>query len=452
MAIENKIGIARNIAYKVLCDVYIGGAYSNLSIQKHFLVLKKPEDKALATAVIFGTLKRNIQLRRVIEKLSSVPYEQIKSEIAVLLKSALYQLFYLDRLPPYAVVNDSVNIAKFYISKKSGSFVNAVLRSALRAGKQTLLQRENNGDFCEDLEQSYNIPVWLCRYLKKAFSEEFLYAWAQDYQSSPKMYVRVNTLKISPKNALKEMNTEQIVCKETVLPDVFKVLVPYAVLQSELFLNACLSVQDLSSAFCAYALDVQAGEEVLDLCAAPGGKSLHIASLTGDGADITACDIYKNKVELMRKQFAVHGVKNICACKNDAAIYNPAFESKFDRVLADVPCSGLGVIKRKPEILLSLDETKIEELIRIQKNILRNAAKYVKRGGTLVYSTCSINPSENEHVIAEFLSEFGEFSPSGIVLPDNLTGAPQHVAAGELKIYPQDAQGDGFYICKMKKK
>jgi len=169
MAIDKTIGIARHVGYKVLCDVYLKGAYSNLSIQKHFSVLKKSEDRALATAIIFGTLKKNIQLTKVVQKLSSIAYEQIKPEIAVLIKSALYQLFYMDRLPAYAVVNDSVNLTKFYISSKSGSFVNAVLRSALRQGKASLFDEEKQEDFCASLEKDYDIPDWLCHYFFAEF-------------------------------------------------------------------------------------------------------------------------------------------------------------------------------------------------------------------------------------------------------------------------------------------
>ncbi len=451
MAIDKTIGIARHVGYKVLCDVYLKGAYSNLSIQKHFSVLKKSEDRALATAIIFGTLKKNIQLTKVVQKLSSIAYEQIKPEIAVLIKSALYQLFYMDRLPAYAVVNDSVNLTKFYISSKSGSFVNAVLRSALRQGKASLFDEEKQEDFCASLEKDYDIPDWLCHYLKNDFSQSFLHQWAQAYQRSPKMYVRVNLLKISVEQAFDLLNKEQTVCAKTILPDVFEAVVASEVLRSKLFSEGAIVVQDMSSALCAYALEAQAGDSVLDLCAAPGGKSLHIASLTAGRAHITACDIYKNKTLFMKKQFAAMGVGNIQICRNDATVFNPAFEKKFDRVLTDVPCSGLGVIQRKPEILLHLNEKKIADLVQIQKSILENAAKYVKPKGVLVYSTCSINPRENRYVTEAFLSANTHFSYSSVSLPKGATEHLTNLPDGEIEIYPGDSFGDGFYICKMQR-
>lgn len=452
MAIDNTIGIARHISYKVLCDVHMKGAYSNLSIQKHFLVLKKPEDKALATAIIFGTLKRNIQLTRAIEKLSSIAYDRIKPEITVIIKSALFQLFYMDKLPAYAVVNDSVNLAKFYISKKSGAFVNAVLRSALRMGKQALIEGSDTGSFCAELEKKYDIPCWLCDYLKDEFSEEFLKKWGEAYQRSPKMYIRANLLKIQAKEAFAELNQQKNVCKETVLPDVFEVTDAGEILVSKLFLEDKIAIQDMSSALCAYVLDAKAQDTVLDLCAAPGGKSLHIASLTAGKSVVTASDKHKHKVDRMKTQFRMQGIDNIQVCKNNAEVFRPAWEEAFDCVLADVPCSGLGVIHRKPEILLHLDESKISDLIAVQKNILYNAAKYVKSKGTLVYSTCSINPLENERVITAFLAKHKNFTLSEISLPVAITKKEGKIFPGEINKYPQDSLGDGFYICKMKKK
>lgn len=207
--------------------------------------------------------------------------------------------------------------------------------------------------------------------MKDEFSEEFLEKWGEAYQRSPKMYIRVNLLKIQAKEAFAELNQQKSVCKETVLPDVFEVTDVSEVLASKLFLEDKIAIQDMSSALCAYVLDAKAQDTVLDLCAAPGGKSLHIASLTAGKSVITASDKHKHKVDRMKTQFKMQGIDNIRVCKNDAEVFRPAWEEAFDCVLADVPCSGLGVIHRKPEILLHLDEAKISDLIAIQKYFIQ---------------------------------------------------------------------------------
>jgi len=437
---NQNIGIARNISYKVLYDVYYNGAYSNLSIKKHFKALKRDEDKSLASHIIFGTLKKDIYLSNIIKKLSSIEYDKIKPEILLILKAGIYQLYFLDRVPAYACVNDSVNIAKFYVSKKTASFVNAVLRSAVRQKK----------DFTANKKDS-DIPLWLIKYLGKYFDDEFLYDLEQDFLKSPEMYIRVNKLKSTEEEVFNSLNDKSANCEKTFLPDVFKVLKPANIIGSELMKKNIISIQDLSSALCAYVLDVKENEKVIDLCAAPGGKSLHIASLTGNRASLYACDVAKQKVEYMQNIFKDFGA-DIEVIKNDAEMYREDFADKFDKVLADVPCSGLGVIGRKPEILLRLNIEGIKILIEIQKNILNNAAKYVKKGGILVYSTCSINPEENELQIKEFLSKNKDFSLSENVITDEYGKYLNIASKGEIKLYSQYFTGDGFYICKMLKK
>jgi 16S rRNA (cytosine967-C5)-methyltransferase len=424
----------------VLCDVYYNGAYSNLSIKKHFKALKKEEDKALATSIIFGTIKNDIYLTDIIKKLSSIEYDKIKPEISVLLKAGIYQLYYMDRVPAYAVVNDSVNITKFYVSNKSGSFVNAVLRNA---GRQKAA--------FESDKQLSPIPKWLIDYMAVFYDKQFTDRWAEDFLKSPQMFVRVNQLKGVPDEVFTLLNKEKCICKKTFMPDVFKVLDANAVLNSSLFSNFVITVQDLSASLCAYALNAKQAETVLDLCAAPGGKSLHIASLTKDKVFLTACDIHKHKIDYMKNIFKQNDVQNIKTIKNNAENYTKEFDNKFDKVIVDAPCSGLGVIKRKPEILLHLSKKDIENIIEMQSKILNNAAKYVKNKGTLLYCTCSINPNENELQIKKFLLQNKDFSLCAIDLPVELYEHIDMAAKGEIKLFSHVFCGDGFYICKMKK-
>lgn len=440
MAINQTISIARNISYKVLYDVYYNHAYSNLSIKKHFKALKKDEDKALATNIIFGTIKNDKYLSDVIKELSSIEYDKIKQEIALILKAGIYQLYFMDRVPAYAVVNDSVNIAKFYVSNKTGSFVNAVLRNANRQKAQYMAGRKN-----------YPVPMWLIDYLSKFYDQQFLDKLTEDFLDNPPTFIRVNQLKSKTEDAYEFLNKDGKTCEKTFMPDVFKVIDPSAILSSALFASSTITIQDISAALCAYVLDPKDKDSILDLCAAPGGKSLHIASLTNNKAFVTACDIHKHKVELMQNIFKQYGAQNIVITKNDAESYTDKFDNKFDKVIADVPCSGLGVIKRKPEILLHLHKEDIQNLIQIQKRIIKNAARYVKSKGILLYCTCSINPEENELLIKQFLLENKEFTLCDIVLPDSFDKYIDTSKKGEIKLFSHDSCGDGFYICKMMK-
>lgn len=439
MADYHSTGIARNISYKVLFDVYYNDAYSNLSIKKHFNALKKDEDRALATNIIFGTIKKDIFLSEVIKRLSSVDYDKIKPEIQVILKAGIYQLYFMDRVPPYAVVNDCVNLAKLFVSNKTGSFVNAVLRSAIRRKKEF-----------ENIKNESDIPLWLSIYLSRFYDDVFLKAMEEDFLRSPDMFVRVNKLKSAPEDAFEALNKEEKICETTFMPDVFKVLKPSAVLNSHLMRNCIISIQDISAALCAYALGAEQGDSIIDLCASPGGKSLHIASLTGNRANITACDIHKHKIEFMKNIFKCFEA-DITVIKNDAEEYREEFFEKFDRVVLDAPCSGLGVIRRKPEILLRLSQQDMQNLIKIQENMLKNAAKYVKKGGILLYSTCSINPEENELQIQKFLTDNSEFSLTEIVFPEKFYENIHIYSKGEIKLYSHEFFGDGFYICKLVK-
>ncbi|MEL7570222.1 MAG: 16S rRNA (cytosine(967)-C(5))-methyltransferase RsmB [Eubacteriaceae bacterium] len=439
MADYHSTGIARNISYKVLFDVYYNDAYSNLSIKKHFNALKKDEDRALATNIIFGTIKKDIFLSEVIKRLSSVDYDKIKPEIQVILKAGIYQLYFMDRVPPYAVVNDCVNLAKLFVSNKTGSFVNAVLRSAIRRNKEF-----------ENIKNESDIPLWLSIYLSRFYDDVFLKAMEEDFLKSPDMFVRVNKLKSAPQDAYEALNKEEKICETTFMPDVFKVLKPSAVLNSHLMRNCIISIQDISAALCAYALGAEQGDSIIDLCASPGGKSLHIASLTGNRANITACDIHKHKIEFMKNIFKCFEA-DITVIKNDAEEYREEFFEKFDRVVLDAPCSGLGVIRRKPEILLRLSQQDMQNLIKIQENMLKNAAKYVKKGGILLYSTCSINPEENELQIQKFLTDNSEFSLTEIVFPEKFYENIHIYSKGEIKLYSHEFFGDGFYICKLVK-
>ncbi len=439
MADYHSTGIARNISYKVLFDVYYNDAYSNLSIKKHFNALKKDEDRALATNIIFGTIKKDIFLSEVIKRLSSVDYDKIKPEIQVILKAGIYQLYFMDRVPPYAVVNDCVNLAKLFVSNKTGSFVNAVLRSAIRRKKEF-----------ENIKNESDIPLWLSIYLSRFYDDVFLKAMEEDFLKSPDMFVRVNKLKSAPQDAYEALNKEEKICETTFMPDVFKVLKPSAVLNSHLMRNCIISIQDISSALCAYALGAEQGDSIIDLCASPGGKSLHIASLTGNMANITACDIHKHKIEFMKNIFKCFEA-DITVIKNDAEEYREEFFEKFDRVVLDAPCSGLGVIRRKPEILLRLSQQDMQNLIKIQENMLKNAAKYVKKGGILLYSTCSINPEENELQIQKFLTDNSEFSLTEIVFPEKFYENIHIYSKSEIKLYSHEFFGDGFYICKLVK-
>ncbi len=445
---NKKISVARIQAYKALCEVIINKAFSNIAVNKHInLCVKSIEDRKLAINIVYGTLKKTCQLERVINMLSSKPSESLDASVKVILMMSLYQLMYLDKIPHYAVVCDAVEMCKVYKFKSAASFVNAVLRNALRK-KDKLITKHS--DFDEIMLYECNFPVWLTNLLKKDYSKNRLVSIAKAFEAPPCVYIRVNTLKITPDQLLKKLEDEGIAACNTYVPNTLKIMSGVNIFSSKAYKDGDFYAQDISGVIAGYVLSPEKNDNILDICAAPGGKSFN-AAIISKTAKVLSCDINAVKLDMLKRSASQMGLSNISTLKRDAVSCFDDQKCFFDKVICDVPCSGLGVIARKPEILSNITKTHIDNLVCLQKNILLRACDYIKQGGIIVYSTCTLNKSENFGVIEKILKERSDVSLTAIKLDFELKTAHEEMKRGLLELYPDKDECDGFFIAKLTK-
>lgn len=423
-----KVNPAREAAFSSLLKMK-SGKYSNLEVNA---TLTRTElegaDRGLYTALVYGVCERAITVDRIIAKYSKVPLEKIDKEPLAALRLGVYQLGFMDKIPDHAAVDESVTLA----GRRSGGFVNALLRAFIRDEKRIPLPKEGSVEYLSVL---YSVPEELCR----RFVEWYGYDGAEKifcaFLESEKITLRVNTLKRSVEEAVASLGArESTLVQGSVCVDSFDG-VREGIEKGDWF------VQDEASALAVQVLGAKAGETVIDTCACPGGKSFGTAVRMENRGTVLSFDIHENKLSLIRKGAKKLGIDIIKADVRDARKPDEALFSKADRVLCDAPCSGLGVIGKKPDIKYK-DLSDVDRLPEIQYDVLCGAAKYVKEGGVLVYSTCTLNPLENFEVCRRFLSEHREFSLCPFSYGDS-------ECDGSLTLLPSVHKTDGFYICKM---
>ncbi len=438
---------ARKISIDVLCDVFDKGAYSNIALGKH---LNKSDldtkDRALVTELVYGTIKYKYTLDCILEKLLKNGIKKIDPGLLNILRISLYQLRYLDKIPEFAVVNEAVELAK---KKSAGAsrLVNGVLRNYLR-NKDLVCYDDKN--LVDKLCFTYSYPKWLVELISSQYTMEETIKILKGLNMRPSVTVRVNNLKLSYEEAFKRLQEfgydveEGQVCPEAVI-----IKKGSNIENNPLFIEGCISVQDESAMLVAPVMDLSENMKVLDLCSAPGGKACHMAEIMNNKGKISAFDIHEKKLSLIGENVKRLGIKNITCSKLDAAKYLEKLSLSGDRVLIDVPCSGIGIIRKKPEIKWTKDIMSTKALEDIQRNIMKNAAKYTKAGGKLIYSTCTLNKNENEENIKWFLENHPQFEIDPIYC-----GKFENVIyhnEGFITILPNENM-DGFFICKMKKR
>ena len=422
------MGNARKTAVKALLDVNVSGAYSNITLNK---VLKNADlnevDKAFATALFYGVLDRQITLDYVLSNFVTKSLNRISPYTLECLRTALYQIMYMERVPNSAAVNEAVKLVKSSKEKFNASFVNAVLRNVLRS--DIALPK---GESIKDLSIRYSCPEWIIQSFFDDYGKETAIAVLDEFLNTPDVVLRVNTLCTTAEELSKELEKEGT---ETVIAENGKTLIVKGgidVRKSECYKNGLFHIQDTASQRSIEALQPQGAKRALDLCAAPGGKTFTMAQLMENKGEIFAFDIYEKRVELINSGAKRLKIQNITATVGDATVYNEKL-GKFDAVLCDVPCSGLGVLRRKPEIKYKkTDET--VTLLEIQRKIMENAAKYTAQGGKMLYSTCTLRRLENEDAVKEFLKKHPEFT-----------------LKYEHTYYPHIDKTDGFYCALLEK-
>ncbi len=400
-----------------------------------------PRDAALCTQLTYGVLQTRGYLDFVIASASSLKPNKIAPKVTEILRIAVYQILYLDKIPVSAAVNEAVSQTRRLANPRAASFVNAVLRRIASSPAPEV----PGDDGVRSLSVRFSHPEPLVRLLLDTFGAERTRSLLEADNAPAPTVLRLNTLRgdaetlcgILREQGMELAPVEGLPCAVTVEKSGNPTDFPG-------FSQGLFTVQDTASQLDVLALDPQPGEEVLDMCAAPGGKSCAAAACMQNRGRIISCDLYETKLPLIDDGARRLGVSIIETVPIDATVRVSRFENRFDRVLADVPCSGLGVIRKKPDIRYK-DLSESEALPELQGRILENAGRYVRPGGVLVYSTCTILPRENEEVVRRFLSAHAEFSPEPFTLP--AAGA----CDGMRTLYPDTDGTDGFFIARLRR-
>lgn len=435
---------AREIAYKVLLDIEKNKNYSNMAINKHFKDVElSNQDRGLATEIIYGVIENKYYIDYMIDKLSKVKTNKMEIYVKTLLRMGIYQIMFLNSISDYAAVNETVNLAKKKNSKVSG-FINGILRNVIRQ-KETIGAIKVKDDI-DYLAIKYSYDKWMIRNWMIHFGREFTEELLEANSQRPSIYLRTNTLKITRDELIEKLEKQNIkASKVSVVDEAIKVENLKDIENNSIYKEGLFTVQDISSMLVGKVMNPEENSLVLDVCSAPGGKTTHMATLMNNTGQVVSRDIYEHKLKLIKASCKRLNLTNVNVEEYDAMKIDKDSIGKFDYVLADVPCSGLGIIRRKPEIKYK-EKEEFRDLPQIQKKILENASKYVKKGGTLIYSTCTIQDSENIDVINEFLQKNKNFELAPI---NEVKVDLDNQEKGYMKIYPNIHEMDGFFISKL---
>ena len=432
---------ARETALNVLIACRRDGAWSNGVLKEY--TQKADLDRreaALAARLCYGVLQNRGKLDFYLSQLLTGRLKDLHPAVRDILHMGLYQLYFMDKIPESAAVNESVNLAKQYCKKQKNAsgLINGVLRNAIRS--KGSLKEPNVWD------TKYSHPQKLIDLLIDSVGKKQMEAMLQANNEEPPMVIQINTKVASCQDVIDSLEGQGVtVTPHKWLADCFVLSGTGDPQKLEAFEKGWFYVQDAAAKLSVLCAQIPKGAKVLDCCAAPGGKSF-AAAICGAG-QITSCDIYPHKISVMEAGAQRLGFDNItCLCQN-AAEFCPDWEQAMDVVIADVPCSGYGIIRKKPDIRYKDPDT-MTELPQLQLQILQNQARYVKPGGVLLYSTCTLLKRENEDVVASFLEKNEEFITEKLPLPENF---PKN-DTGMLTLIPGQYDTDGFFICRMRRK
>lgn len=441
----------RELVLAILMEVTQQNVYSHLalnSVLEKYQYLEKKE-RAFITRVTEGTLEHMIELDYILNQFSKVKVNKMKPVIRNILRSAVYQLKYMDSVPDSAVCNEAVKLA---VKKGFGTlrgFVNGVLRNVARGLDQVEYPKEG----IPRLSVCYSMPEWILSLWEKSYDLATIETMLQAFQKETPVTIRCNLAKTTPEELKRSLEQEGVtVISHPYLSYAFWIQGYDHLAELSSFQKGRFYVQDISSMLVGEIAAPNAGDRVIDVCAAPGGKALHIAEKLKGTGSVEARDLSPYKVGLIDENIERSGLTNIRAVQQDATMFDPDAEEAADLVIADLPCSGLGVLGKKTDLKYKATEQGTKELAELQKEILKNAAKYVRHGGVLIYSTCTINPAENMENVHWFLKEFPEFTVAPIAdkLCPKLRKSVQET--GCLQLLPGIHDSDGFFIARFEKK
>ncbi|MBU3178970.1 16S rRNA (cytosine(967)-C(5))-methyltransferase RsmB [Clostridium estertheticum] len=436
---------SRLVAVTVIEKVLNDNAYSNIVLG---LELNKSElsdkDKALVTEIVYGTLKYKYTIDKILQHFVKNGFDKLESFVLNILRISVYQIRYLDKVPSFATVNEAVNLTKKKSNIGASKLVNGVLRSYLRETDAKYYNGEND---IERLCFEYSFTRALVKLFIKQYGSQKAEEILKGLNYKPDVTVRVNTLKLTYKQIWEKLIENGYNIEEGYASsEAIRIIKGKNIENNVLFNEGNITVQDESAMLTAPSMDLKLNMKVLDLCSAPGGKTTHIAELMKNTGKVLAFDVHKNKLSLIEENIKRIGITNTTCEVQDATVFADDLFEYADRVLIDVPCSGLGIIRKKPEIKWSKNVKDINNIIDIQRSIMDNASKYVKKGGVLVYSTCTLNKDENEGNIDWFIESHCEFKIEPIFFGefDNI----KYSDKGYVTIFPNEYM-DGFFITKL---
>lgn len=450
----------REIALKALYRINEDNAYSNIVLDDMIKQNRKnlnQKDIGLISEIAYGVVTWKLTLDEIINKYSRIKLKKVSPWILNVLRMGVYQIIFLDKIPKSAAVNECVNLAKRYGHKSSANFVNAILRKVEKKDYEELFNIE---DDIERISKTTSMPVWIIEELLNNQDLEIqeVERICKNSNLKPEVAIRINNLKIKKEELKQNLQIENIPVKEGILKD-FLVLTNVKNIENiDSFKKGYFTIEDEAAGLVAMILKPKEGEYILDACSAPGGKTTYISELMNNKGKIEAWDIYEHRLNLVNSNAKRLGNINIETKLNDATLFKEEYVEKFDKILLDVPCLGMGVLKRKPDIKWQRNKEDIEKITKIQMEILENCSKYLKTNGELVYSTCSIFYSENEKLIKKFLENNENFElkcielKNGIYNKEFINYFEKYIKNNNfLQVY-QNEKTDGFFMCKIIKK
>ncbi|MGI6441377.1 MAG: 16S rRNA (cytosine(967)-C(5))-methyltransferase RsmB [Peptoniphilaceae bacterium] len=413
----------REIALHCLADITDGGQFANRVLEQQ-LKNRDERTQGFVRHVVYGVLDRKEELDQAIDRANRSGRKRLDPVIRNILRLSLYQLWYMDKTAPHGVVNDAVHLAKKRMPRYAG-FVNGLLRT---------LQKDS-----AHKTPSASVPEWLEEKLTAVYGKEKTEALLFSIAQPPRLSIRINPLRTTRQQLQEDFLQHGMVLRPSAWPGgLFIVEKPRDIFSSPMYKDGHFTAQDEAAAQVVLHAGAKTGESWLDVCAAPGGKSTQLAETMQDRGTIVACDLYAQKTEKIQTHAARLQLQSIKTRVQDATVRVEEWEKAFHGVLVDAPCSGLGLLRRKPDIKVHRKPEDIKELLVLQKDILRQAAQYVRPGGKLVYSTCTLLPDENEEQVRRFLAQHPDYVPDGKDF--------------ERRIDMTESGADGFYMARLRRK
>lgn len=445
----------RKLALEILYKIDKEGAYSNIVLNEMLNKNKNnlnKKDIGLISEIVYGVTTWKLTLDEIIKNHSSVKIKKISPWILNILRMSIYQIVFLDKIPKSAAVNEGVNLAKRYGNKGSIGFTNAVLRKIDKKDYEDLFEIK---DKKEMISKTTSMPIWIIEeFIKEGLTYEQIKEICRNSNKRPNISIRVNKLKTTKESLIEKLKAKNIDLTEKSELDDFIILNKAKDIENmEEFKQGLFTVQDEAAGLTALILNPKENEEVLDACSSPGGKTTYMAEIMKNKGKIEALDIHEHRTKLVEDAANRLGINIIKVHLQDATKFNKEYEEKFDKILLDVPCLGIGVLKRKPDIKWQRKVEDIKKITKIQTEILNTCSSYLKKGGELVYSTCSIFKSENQDIINKFVEENENFKIQEIILPKHAEDIKNYfekfiIDRKFLQVY-QNQKTDGFFICKL---